>query len=306
MSKNALQKILVVLAGLVVVYGIIRLATGGGPELRPGAIELAAVLEGVDDQTLQAVRLVGPEQEIELARSPNGWTANGFEADSAAIARMFSALADVEVGSMVAANSANHERLDVAGHEAWTIELGLGGDDSRSFILGSVGTMFQTAYARLLDQDEVYTVRGDMRGALTRTIVDWRDKIITRVDTASVQTIVVERDGESVTVERADSTWTLGSGEAANATNVNLLIRELRDLRASGFTDEGSVFPTEDVPRLVVLDASQDTLTALEVTEVNSVYWVTARGTDILFHLPSFRAARIVPELEDLREEEGS
>ena len=306
MSKNALQKILVALAGLVVLYGIIRLATGGDPDLRPGAIELAAALEGLDDRTLQAVRLLGPEQEIELARSPNGWTANGFAADSTAIARMFTALADVEVGSMVAANSANHERLAVVGHEAWTIEFGLGGDDTRSFILGSVGNTFQTAYVRLLDQDEVYTLRGDMRGALTRTIVDWRDKIITRVDTASVQTIVVERDGESVTVERTDSTWTLGSSDAANETNVNALIRELRDLRANGFPDEGSVFPTENVQRLVVLDAGQDTLTALEVTEVNSEYWVSARGADILFHLPSFRATRLVPELEDLREEGGS
>lgn len=301
MSKNVLQKVVIVLAGLLILYGIIRLVGGGGAALSEGALEVAAELEGINDRTLEGAILSGPDMEIELARASGSWTAAGHEADSAAVARMFQALAEVEVGSLAAANPDNHERLGVAGHEAWMLEFRLRGGGNRIVVLGRVGTAFQTAYARLPGSDEVYTIRGDLRGAFTRTLSDWRDKLIARVDPESVRMIEVERAGESVVVERRDEGWTLAeSGAVPDSASVANILDELDELRAIGFAEEGSEYPAEDVRRLVALSESGDTLLALELAPVDAEYWVRVPGNDVLYRLASFRATRIVPEITRL------
>ena len=165
MSKNALQRLVIALAGLLVLYGVIRLVGGRGPELAPGALELAAELEGIDERTLESATFSGDNREIEVARVAGEWTVNGYEADSAAVARMFTALSEVEVGALAAANPDNHGRLGVTGRDAWLLEFRLLGGDSRVVALGRVGSAFQTAYTRLPGSDEVYTVRGDLRGS---------------------------------------------------------------------------------------------------------------------------------------------
>ncbi len=306
MSKNALKRLVAVAAGLLVLYGIVRLASGRGPERSAGAIELEAELEGIDERSLESALLSGPDREIEVARTGGEWTVNGHEADSAAVARMFTALAEAEVGALAAANLDNHERLGVAGDDAWTLEFRLGGGERRVVALGRVGSVFQTAYARLPGSDEVYTVRGDLRGSFTRTLSDWRDKLVARVDTASISSLEIERGGEVVVVERGEEGWTVaGSGAVPDSTSVANVLDEVDEVRAIGFAEEGSEFPAEDVRRLTALGASGDTLLALEMAPVDAEYWVRARGNDTLYRLASFRAGRIVPEPDRLLGREG-
>lgn len=301
MSKNVLQRLVIALAGLLVLYGVIRLVGGRGPELSGGALELAAELEGIDERTLEGATFSGPDREVEVARVAGEWTVNGYEADSAAVARMFTALSEIEVGALAAANPDNHERLGVAGREAWMLEFRLSGGDSRIVALGQVGTAFQTAYVRLPGSDEVYTVRGDLRGSFTRTLTDWRDKFIARVDVASIAAIEVERGGEVIVVEREDAGWTVvGSGAVPDSASVANMLDEVDELRAIGFTEEGSEFPAEDVRRFVALNESGDTLLALELAPVDAEYWVRAAGNETLFRLAAFRATRIVPEPDRL------
>ncbi len=306
MSKNVLQRLVIALAGLLVLYGVIRLVGGRGPELAAGAGELASELEGIDERTLESAAFSGPDREIEVARVAGEWTVNGYEADSAAVACMFTALSEIEVGALAAANPDNHERLGVAGREAWMLEFRLVGGESRIVALGRVGSAFQTAYARLPGSDEVYTVRGDLRGSFTRTLTDWRDKLIARVDVEAIAAIEVERAGEVIVVERGDAGWTVaGSGAVPDSASVANMLDEVDELRAIGFVEEDSGFPTEDVRRFVALNESGDTLLALELAPVDAEYQVRVAGNETLYRLASFRATRIVPEPDRLLGREG-
>lgn len=306
MSKNALQRLVIALAGLLVLYGVIRLAGGRGPNLSPGALELARELEGIDERTLESATFGGDDREIEVTRVAGEWTVNGYEADSAAVARMFTALSEVQVGALAAANPDNHERLGVAGREAWMLEFRLIGGESRIVALGRVGSAFQTAYARLPGSDEVYTVRGDLRGSFTRTLTDWRDKLIARVEVAAIEAIEMERDGEVVVVERDEAGWTVAeSGSVPDSASVANMLDEVDELRAIGFVEENSDFPTEDVRRFVARSEGGDTLLALEMAPVDAEYWVRAAGNETLYRLASFRATRIVPEPDRLLGREG-
>ncbi len=307
MSKNVLHRLVIALAGLLVLYGVIRLAGGRSPDLSPGAVELAAELAGIDERTLESATFSGADREIEVARVAGEWTANGYEADSAAVARMFTALAEVEVGALAAANPDNHERLGVTGRDAWMLEFRLLGGESRIVALGRVGSAFQTAYARLPGSDEVYTVRGDLRGSFTRTLTDWRDKLIARVDVDEIEAMEVEREGEVIVVERGEAGWTVReSGAVPDSASVANMLDEVDELRAIGFVEEEDPeFPTEDVRRFVALSESGDTLLALQMAPVDAEYRVRAAGNETLYRLAAFRATRIVPEPDRLLGREG-
>ena len=306
MSKNVLQRLVVVVAGLAILYGVIRLVGGRAPELSAGALELAAELEGIDERTLESATFSGAGREIEVARAAGEWTVNGHEPDSAAVARMFTALSEIEVGSLAAANPDNHERLGVAGREAWMLEFRLRGGESRIVALGRVGTAFQTAYARLPGSDEVYIVRGDLRGAFTRTLSDWRDKVVARVDPEAVRSLRVERDGEVIVVELGDGGWTVAeSGAVPDSASVANILDEVDEIRAIGFTEEGSEFPAENVRRLVAMGEGGETLLSLEMAPVEAEYWVRAAGNDTMYRLASFRANRIAPEPDRLLGRDG-
>jgi hypothetical protein len=169
-----------------------------------------------------------------------------------------------------------------------------------------VGSAFQTAYARLPGSDEVYTVRGDLRGAFTRTLTDWRDKLIARTDVESIALIEVERDGEVIIVERGDAGWTVAeSGSVPDSASVANMLDEVDELRAIGFVEDGSEFPTEALRRFAALNESGDTVLALEMVQVDAEYWVRAAGNDTLYRLAAFRATRIVPEPDRLLGREG-
>ena len=113
----------------------------------------------------------------------------------------------------------------------------------------------------------------------------------------SIAIIEVERDGEVIIVERGDAGWTVAeSGSVPDSASVANMLDEVDELRAIGFVEDGSEFPTEDVRRFVARNESGDTVLALEMVQVDAEYWVRAAGNDTLYRLAAFRATRIVPE----------
>ena len=83
------------------------------------------------------------------------------------------------------------------------------------------------------------------------------------------------------------------------------MLDEVDELRAIGFVEEGSGFPTEDLRRFVALNESGDTVLALEMAPVDAEYWVRAAGNATLYRLAAFRATRIAPEPDRLLGREG-
>ncbi len=304
MSEKMLKAVFGTLAGLVIVYALVSFMTRPGGS-SPGGGGVASALEGLDDRSVQSVRIAGPSDTIVLERQATEWTVNGFRADSAAVARLWTALAETRVGSLAASNPDNHERLGVAGPEVWSVSFATGEDERREILIGKTGPAFRTAYVRLPGEEAVYSVEGDLRGALTRTLVDWRDKVIVRADTAAVRTIVVERDGSATTLVRGDSAWTLGEGgEAADGTTAEAVLRELADLRGTGFPPDGP-FPEEGRRRVVALGADGDTLASVELAPIEGSFRVRTREGGTVFELSSFRADRIAPAADRLRSPEG-
>ena len=294
MSDKTLRASLYFLGGVTVLYLLVTLlkgGDGGGPTEDSG---LAAVLGELDGEWLTRVELAGPEETIDLSKDGGVWTVNGFEADSAAVARFLRAVDEVEVGSVAATNPANHERMGVTAESAWTMTV----DGATTVLLGNSGNRYRTFYARLPEADEVSLVEGDLRSAATRSLFDWRNKVMVRADTAAVMSIRVTRDGTTSLYERQDSVWTVDGEEAEGAT-VGDLLQELAGLRASGFAPQDADMPDTPDRSVVALDADGNEVASVQLTEQESNFRASSPASPYIFEIANFRADRIAPEPPD-------
>ena len=302
MSERTLKQIFGALGILVILWlGSVLLSgrPGGGPA--PGG-GIASLLEGLDETTVAAVRIVGPNQTMALQRTGAAWTVNGNLADSVTVTRFWNALEGAEVGGVVANNPSNHERMGLSADSAWTVDFTLADGGMASVLVGKTGPIFPSGYVRLPDQDAVVVVSGDFRAAAILTISQWRDKTILAVDTAAVTRVVLETSEGIHVAERADSTWSV-DGEPADLNTMRAILDELADLRALGFVEDGEAFE-ENPRRVIALGAGADTLGIVLITGEAGNPHARTPGSATVFEIPTFRANRITPDIEALRAED--
>ena len=305
MSEQTLKKILITLGVLVALWGLSALMSGGsdgGSSAAAGGV--ATALDGLDGSTIDAVQISGPLANLSLAREGGAWTVNGFAADSTAMGRLWDALADAEVGRVVATNPANHDRMGVSVDSAWTLEVTRAAGGTSTVLLGNTGPMFPSAYARVADDDVVVVVSGDLRAAVTRGLVQWRDKTVLVADTAAITRMVINADGEALTLERPDDVWMV-YGEVAAAAAVANVLSELSRLVAIGFMEDGSA-PEDDPRRVTAFNATGDTIVTVMVSGTGSTRYVQVPDSDTVFEMPGWRVDRLAPSRETLLPVEDS
>jgi hypothetical protein len=299
MSEQTLKRILGALGVLVVLWLGSALLSGRGGGGSAGDGGVASLLERLDESTVSAVRIVGPDRTVAIQRSGDAWTVNGNSADSAAVARLWGDLAEAEVGGVVANNPVNHERMGLSPGTAWTVDFILADGGTVSVLVGQPGPIIPSGYVRLPDRDEVVVVSGGLRSTLTQGVLDWRDKTILRIDTAAVARVVFETDEGTHMAERSDSTWLVDGGPADTST-MRSVLDELANFVAVGFVEGRPAFQ-EDERRVIALGAEQDTLGSVLITGEAGSRHARTPGSETVFEVASFRVDRITPDIERLR-----
>ena len=305
MSEQTLKKILITLGVLVALWGVSSLMSGGDDSgASDAAGGVASALDGLDGSTVEAVQIDGPLANLSLVREGGAWTVNGFRADSSAVDRLWEALTDAEVGRVVATNPANHERMGVSADSAWTLSVTRAGGATSTVLIGKSGPTFPSAYARVADDDDVVVVSGDLRAAVARGVVQWRDKTVLQADTAAIARVVVEMEGETLALERPEDVWMV-DGEVAAAVAVGNLMSELNRLVASGFVEDGPV-AEGDLRRVTAFSGAGDLLLTVEISGTGSTRHARVPDNAVVFEIPVWRVDRFAPSRDTLLPAEDS
>lgn len=301
MSEKTLAGLGVILVALLAIWGGVSLFSSLGGESSDEGGELAAALAGLSEDAVTRVVLSGPSDTVTLERSDGAWSADGFDTDSAAMARFWSAVTGTTVRDLVATNPTNHARLGVVADSAWTLEFHRAEGEPARFLVGDQGASFNSAYVRLPGQDRVYSLEGELRSAAAHDLEHWRNKTVVAVDTSRVQRVEVDRGDERYVLTRDSAGW-LVDGEAADGPTARSLVGVLADLRAQGFAPDTADFEGgEERRRVVALDQAGDTLATVEIASTpESVYLVRTPAREWLLELPSWRVSRLTPERTDL------
>jgi hypothetical protein len=298
MSERALKLLMVAVVGFAILWLAVSFLPGGGGGSAEPSGAIATFFDEVTPESVSTLSILGPEGDprIDFRRESGEWKVNGFRADSSTVSRFWESVAEAEVGDLVASNPTNHPRMGVSADRAWTMELGLAGG-SRTLLVGNSGSRYGTAFVRLPGEDQVFLLTGNLRSQVTHSLDDWRNKRVASADTTAVWQIEVEKDEGGYTLERGDSLWTLAEGTDANMTSVRGILGEMARLDASGFYEESDSLP--DLEATVrALDQEGEVRLTLEIGSGEGDRWVRAAGDSIIYRIPSWRASRILPDLE--------
>jgi len=297
MSAKTLRNLVVALIVVLLLWGGTVMISSRG-EAKGADTEIAGVLDGLTPDAVTSVRMSRGGDTISLTRQGSAWDVNGWAADSAQVAGLFTTLADAHIGDLVATNPANHDRMGVSEDSAWTVVFDVG-SKPRTLLVGDRGPRYGTAYVRLPGEDAVYLAEGDLRARMDRSVTEWRNKRIAAVDTAEVARIEVARGGAPYTLVRADSSWTLEGGAPADTSTVETMLAGLANVRADGFTSASdSVGGLPEEVAVAALSPKGDTLAALSFGEGSGTRWARARGDSVLYTVEGWRVDRLAPTRE--------
>jgi hypothetical protein len=302
MSERALKQLVGALAVVVVLWLAVTLVSRAGDGSIGPSGDLAAFFDGVSADAVSEVRILRPADTIVLSRVAEGWSVNGFRADSGSVARFFQTLEGAQAGNLVAANPANHDRMGVSADSARTLELEVG-SQTRSLLFGGTGPRPSTIYARQPGADQVYLVEGALSSHLQRQLDDWRNRRMLAIDTGRVARIAVQRGDDAYTLVRGDSVWTFADGGAARESQVRSVLDELAGgLVASRFVaDDDSLAARPQGGSTVAFSEQGDVLVEVTVGEGTGERWAMVAGDSVRYRLPAFRVDLIVPTLESVR-----
>ncbi len=300
MSSKQLLRIALALGVLLLLWGAVALARRGerGPE---GGFSLPRIDSGAVD----TIAMTEKGDTTVLVRGRGGeWRVNGNAASSDAVRELLAALADSAIPSeLVAQSASSHAALgvDTAGQR---VRIVSGGKTVIDLTAGNRSRDFEGMYLRKTDETAVFEVRGGLPPTIERKQDDWREKRIASVNRDSVTTIEVVRGKRSYALRKQDSTWSFGSGAAADSGAVARLLNDYGNLQASGFATpaqaDSANFAKPD-RRIRFLAASGTPLVSLAFDSTASGYWVRHDAGGTVYRIDQWRMDQLTPADSALR-----
>jgi len=257
-----------------------------------------------DPATVTDFNIQSPDGSItELTHLDDNWTVNGYSIEEVSLNKLLDAIDENEVGSVVANNAENHGRMGLSADSTWRLEIIESESKKSTILIGNTGPTFPSVFTRVLDQDEVVLISADLRGAVTQSLTEWRDKTIITTDTIALSSILLDYGNATYRLDRSDTTWTM-DGEVVDAAAVIGITAELSNMEASGFLDENQSPSTENKRRIVAMDESGSIMNQLVLTGQGLTRHVQNPNSEIIFEIPSWQFSRIVPDIFMLVQDE--
>lgn len=304
MSKKTLNTIIKLFLSATILWVGLSLMNGRSNRSNATVNSVGEFFANFDSTTVTNFNIQSPDGSItELAHLDDNWTVNGYSIEEVSLNKLLDAIDENEVGNVVANNAENHGRMGLSADSTWRLEIIESESKTSTILIGNTGPTFPSVFTRVVDQDEVVLISGDLRGAVTQSLTEWRDKTIITTDTIALSSILLDYGNATYRLERSDTTWTM-DGEVVDAAAVIGITAELSNMEASGFLDESQNPSTENTRRIVAMDESGSIMNQLVLTGQGLTRHVQNPNSEIIFEIPSWKFSRIVPDIFMLVQDE--
>jgi Domain of unknown function (DUF4340) len=301
MSRSLLQRLLLVLVGALVLWGVAAITRRSRQDRT-----IAFAIPHVDTAAVDTVSISSPHDTILLGRGPGGtWRVNDQAAAATEVNDLLRALVDTTAwGELVAQSAASQARLGVAADSAKRLRVASHGRTVLNLLTGKQTSDYGGVYVRRDGEDAVYALHGGFASALVRAPDDWRDKRIAGVAADSVATIEVQRGASRYTLRRSGKSWQVGAHADADSAAVARVLETYGDLRASGFATPAQADSADfrhPVRRTRIVSKSGGTLVSLVFDSSSSGVWTRADSGGTVFRLDAWMLDQLTPAESSFR-----
>ena len=197
------------------------------------------VLPALTGDDVTAITAEGDGVSLRFEKSGGQWKIQpeGWEAAQATLDSIAKTIADLKPVDLIS-TAGKPEQYDLDEESRITVTAAGGGDVLRKFYAGKVSSAGIYTYVLFPGDDNIYSVRGDLRGRLGADAESFREKEILRLPRGQISRFVLMgADGTSAAVGLKDGVWTGEEGFEADSAAVDSMIPSLSPLRCTDFID---------------------------------------------------------------------
>jgi len=236
------------------------------------------------------------EEEIDLQRSWEGdWTvvnADNYPADEAVINEMMEEVLTLTKDQLISNNPQNWNKFNVTSTTG--IEVIFKEREDREiahFWVGKMGTSYGTQYIRKNNLDEVYLVNKNLNQYFTKTLDDWKDHTILKLDAEKIQTVEVS---DNYGLVRSGSGWTM-NGENFEQEKVNVILNAVANLKTTEFPVDEIEVNAESADYIVLIKSEEEAnILYFKKMEEDDDYYVILDGNSTLFKITKLTKEEII------------
>jgi hypothetical protein len=204
--------------------------------------QIEALLPEIEKSAIEELEIRRPDEEpIRLAKRDGTWRVISpveAEADTGIVDTALTKIAELDVTSVAATNSANHDRLEVTEEKGIRVIARGGGETLIDFWVGAYQSL--NTMIRVEGQDQVLAVKDSIKFAFNKPVDDWRDKKIVQETVRDVVSISFENATGSWSFLRGQGdSWSQAEGEAPierfSSAKVQSIASTLANARATAF-----------------------------------------------------------------------
>jgi hypothetical protein len=274
-NNKTLIIILIVLVGIFALVRIFRTPTKRS--------NLKKELVSLDTATVTQIKLIPKVDgaEITFKREGTKWTVTKFgkeyNVDLGAANSLLGQLVGLKPQKMVSSKKEKWNDYQV-GDSTTSVQVFAGSDAVADLKIGRIGFNQNPAqmqqqqyggggfggaftYVRVADEDEVYTVDGFLESSFNRSLNDFRNKTLIRLNTDDVTKLSFNYPDSGFVAEMRNKKWWIGT-VAADSNKIKTYLNQLNFKNAASFADD---FVANRQPDLsLVVDGATGTLVALQ------------------------------------------
>jgi hypothetical protein len=301
MTPRQLIRLAVTLGILVLVWAAVALGRRTGRD-----IEERLAIPTLDTARVDSAVIAGSADTTVLARQgPDAWRVNGQPASSDLVRDLLQTLGDSgRSAELVARTTASHAQLGVDSAGGRRLRVVSQGKTVLDLVVGESPQSYGTSYLRRADDPAVYQIRSRLAELAARGPDGWRDRRIASLASDRIGRIEVQRGARSYTLRRSGTGWSFASGGAADSAAVAGYLRELADVRASGFPTRAQADSARFKPprrSLRVTGTDGKPLMALVFDSTGAGVLVRHDSGGTVYRLDPWYAERVTPADSALR-----
>jgi len=215
-------------------------------DTNPTTFDTAPDVEVPTDQ-VNRLTLAFPADTVEIERQGTRWAMLRpvpAEADSNTVTRFLQQLGDMSLDAPVTSDVNRHAYYGFDS-TATRINVYWGEESVFHFTVSRQGPDYQSVYVQIGEDQRIYSTR--QRITVQQTADRWRDRRITSLGAATVQSAMVTRPEGSYDISRVEAGWNI-NGQQADSLSVENWLRRFTAFNADGFYN--------DIPKVILQDAS--------------------------------------------------
>ncbi len=253
---------------------------------------------------------------LKKSASSNSWFVTSpkrqgeYRADVGVIQKSFDNLMGIKKYQEVTSSKEKHAKFELDKESGLKVSFSKKGVDKPLFsiLLGKAGTGFSSTLVRLIEDDSIYSAKGNLRSDWEQTIDHFRDKTILDLVPENIDSYVLNGAQNYSVIKNKLKEWEIKAGLVpvpvlAKQDKVKNILKKICELEANSFPEPNKRLPRKKYASIEILLANKSKIDlAVFGPDSDDMYFVKSSQRSFGVFLAKWKIDDIVVKFDEIKE----